>query len=315
MPLIPRVQHGEEISRTILPARRRPLAADDLVRKLEPVMADWVAAAADWDGLGLGESRCLVFETDLADGVTFFVRFWSEPMAPLLCEVASGRGDNALAARLLPGAHQWMEAGGFAIQGERQNYRGHVPIETADGIASAAAFAASALIAVAGYQGLTPLYAMLAHDSRALWQDTLDSFTEEEVARVFAAAGFRISWTDPEALEPVFNCRKAGTESTIRLLDPAPGTRLYRRVHFSADLPMIHAVADICRKEGKEVSANDTMVSISGFHAFTGGVTREWLVERVHEWDRALAEHRRELRRERKDKSKRPATPTTETIH
>ena len=315
MTMIRRVRHGEEISRVILPARRRPLAPQALAAKLEPLVADWLAAVSDWEGLGLGESRCLVFETDIGPDVTFFVRFWSEAKAPLLCEVPSGREDAALAAFLPADAEAWMEARGFAIHGERQNYRGHIPTDNPEDVAAAAAFAVATLVAMVGYQGLTPLWALLAHDTRAQLHYTLDSFTEEEVARVFMAEGFRVTWIDPEAVEPVFLCRKSGTDSLVRLMDQAPGTRLYRRVHFSAELPVNDAAVRIAVEQGDSPEPGDSMVSISGFHAFTGGVTLDWLSERVREWDRALAEHRREMRRARKDKRRGPAAPPSETIH
>lgn len=317
MPGVPRLTGGDEICRTILPARRRPLAPPQLAMKLEPVIAEWITAAADWPDLGLGESRCLTFETTLAPGATFFVRFWSEPHSPLLCEIPSGHANAALQKWLRPDSATWAERCGLGIRGRRENYRRSFRGDSPLGVATAAAFVVDALVSMIDYQGLTALIAALAHDLRSGFGETLDSFSETEVARVFESEGFAVEWAETESGElldpPMFRCRKAGTESIVNLMDPVPGCRLYQRVRFAADLPMTTAEAEEYRREGQLPPDGEGMVTISGFHAFTGGVRKEWLIERVREWDAALAEHRRELRRSGKRKPKRSST--SETIH
>lgn len=280
-------------------------------------MAEWIAAATDWKDLGLGESRCLVVETDLTADTTFTVRMWSEPHAPLLCEVPSGRQDKRLRSRILSDGAQWAEGRGLTIGGAHENYRGTMPINGAIDVATVAVFVVDALISMIGYDGLTPLFATLAHDSRFQWHDTLDSFSETEVERAFRFAGFTIQWAQTESGElvdpPEFLGRKAGTDSLITLMDPVPGMRLYRRVRFAADLPLSDEEAAEHRRRDDLPPDVMSLVTISAIHAFSGGVTKAWLLERVREWDLALREHRRNLRRQRKRKA---ATPVmSETIH
>ena len=316
MARVPCVSGGDQISRMILPARRRPLDSPAMKRKLEPVMAEWIAAAIDWKDLGLGESRCLVVQTPLAADTTFSLRMWSEPHAPLLCEVPSGRQDKRLRQRMLNDGARWAEGRGLTICGAHENYRGTMPVMGAIDVATVAVFVVDALISMIGYEGLTPLFATLAHDSRFQWHDTLDSFSETEVERAFRSAGFTVQWTHTETGElldpPEFFCRKAGTDSVINLMDPVPGMRLYQRVRFAADLPLTDEEAAQHRRDDLPPDAT-AMVTISAIHAFSGGVTKAWLLERVREWDQALREHRREVRRQRKRK---PAPPVrSETIH
>jgi hypothetical protein len=319
MSVIPRIEQEGEISRVILPARRRPKPYPDLAHRIEPVIADWVRAAADWPELALGQARVLAFETPLPGGTTFFVRFWSEPGAPLVCDVPSGHEDSALRAAFLPSAVPWAERNKMVIDGPAHTYRALVPAATELDIETAAAFVLETFIEFIGYAGLTPLVATLAHENRSSWTDTLDSFTEDEVARVFQSFGFRVtpslSAPDDGIEEPEFVCTKAGIESVIAMMDPAPGSRLYRRVRFDADLPATEKEMERSRKRGQLVTDDMTMVSISGIHAFTGGVTAEWLIERVRDWDKALKEHRREMRREGKRKRAEPAFEPPETIH
>ncbi len=280
-------------------------------------MAEWIAAATDWKDLGLGESRCLVIETPLTADTTFSVRMWSEPHAPLLCEVPSGRQDKRLRLRMLSDGAPWAEGRGFTISGAHENYRGTMPMTGPIDVATVAVFVVDALISMIGYEGLTPLFALLAHDSRFQWHDTLDSFSETEVERAFRLAGFTIHWTHTETGElvdpPEFFCRKAGTDSVINLMDPVPGMRLYRRVRFAADLPLSDEdAAEHGRRDDLPPDAI-AVVTISAIHAFSGGVTKAWLLERVREWDLALREHRRDVRRQRKRKA--ATHVTSETIH
>ena len=319
MSTVPRVSDGAEIQRTILPRRRRPLTLLELSKRIEPVIADWIAAAAEWPDINLGESKCVTFQTRLPGGGTFFVRFWSEPRSGLLCEIPSGLQDEPLREAMRSSAAAWAEQHGMEIQGAAENFRGRFAMDTDRAIAVLAELVVEAFVVLVNYQGLTPLVAVLVHDSRADKTHTLDSFSEEEVARVFQSLGFRV---EPSAFayedgdeDPEFKCWKAGVESVVTMMDPLPGYRLYRRVRFSAELPITNRAALLSLKRGTEVTDDMNMVVISGIHAFNGGVTQAWLVERVAEWDIALAEHRRDMRLDRKAKSAAPQNAPPETVH
>lgn len=314
---VPLVVDGDCISRIILPARRRPKSYPTLVRKLEPVIAAWIASAVDWPDLGLGQSRMLVFETRLPGGATFFVRFWSEPGAPLLCEAPSGIQDDALRAVLFASAPRWAEHNHLVISGNAQNYRGQMQVGSKLLIEATAAIVVDAFVESIGYAGHTALAATLAHSDRRGLASTLDSFTEEEVARVFASFGFDVT---PSASspndgidEPEFICSKDGITTVVAMMDSVPDHRLYRRVRFDADLPITERDVERSQKRGEALTDDMTMVAISGIHAFTGGVTPEWLVERVRDWDTMLHEHRREMPRERK-RAARKGSPSV-TVH
>lgn len=315
------MEHSGAISRVILPARRRPKSYPDLVPRLEPLIAEWITAATDWPDLALGQARVLAFETRLRGGATFFVRFWLEPGALLVCDIPSGHEDAALRAALLPSAVPWAAQHHMILGGAAQTYRSLVAADTELEIAAAAAFVLETFVTCIGYAGLTPLVVNLAHENRSSWTDTLDSFSEEEVARVFQSFGFRVTPSLPvpddgiEDPEPEFTCKKAGIETIVAMMDPLPGSRLYRRMRFDADLPATDKEVERSRKRGQLVTDDMTMLSISGIHAFTGGVSPEWLVERVRDWDNALKEHRREIRREGKRRRAAPPAEPPETIH
>ena len=317
MPKVPLVVGGDCISRVILPARSRPKSHITLAKQLGPVIAAWISSAVEWPDLGLGQSRVLVFETPLPGGATFFVRFWSEPDAPLLCEVPSGIQDDALRAVLLGSATGWAERNGLVISGKAQNYRGQMRVGTTLLIDATAAIVVKAFVESIGYAGHTPLAATLAHHDRRGLTSTVDSFTEEEMARVFASFGFEVtpSHSSPNdgIDEPEFICSKDEITTVIAMMDPVPDHRLYRRVRFDADLPITELDIERSRRRGEAVTDDMTTVAISGIHAFTGGVTPEWLVERVRDWDNMLQEHRREAPRKR-SRGPRTGSPSG-TVH
>jgi hypothetical protein len=221
----------------------------------------------------------------------FSIHFWSEPGAPLLCQVASGRRDEELRRMLRPDSARWAEARGCKIGGAGEDYRCPFPIDTPGDIPAAARFVVDALIAVAGYEGQTRLVAALAHDNRSRFGGVYDSFSETELARAFANHGFRVEWLETQPGElvdpPAFRASKAGTDSFVQMMDPIPGQRLYGSVRFGAEVSM---------------TAEAGMLGLGAIHAFTGGVTADWLMQRVHEWDEGLAEHRRTVKRDRKRK-------------
>ena len=313
----PVVRAGEEVVRTILEARRRPLAPPALAARLEPVIAEWIDAATRWEGLVFGESRCLVFDTRLAKDATFFIRFWSEPGTDLLCEIPSGRRDAALAKFFLPQAATWAESRGFRIEGELDAYRRNFPAETGNDIAAVARFVIDALVRMIDYQGTTRIVAALAHDYR--WRVTTihDVFSETEIARAFRLDGFRVEWIVDGSGEvvdpPAFRCTKHGVDTLVELMNPDPEYRLYGRVRFSTDLAMTSEQAAEHREAGAIPPDVEGMFGISAIHAFTGGVSDEWLLERVREWGFALREQRRALRRDR-NRGAKPKTASG-TVH
>jgi hypothetical protein len=84
---------------------------------------------------------------------------------------------------------------------------------------------------------------------------------------------------------------------------------LFRRIRLSADLELPEAER---RQAGEVPEGAEPVATVSVVHAFGGGVTVEWLVERMREWDEVLAAHRRELRQRRTAKT---ITAPEATIH
>ena len=166
MRAVPRVVNGTVITRTILRARRRPKSYPTLVRRVEPAVLEWINCATDWPDVSVGEARVLIFETPLPNGATFFVRLWSEPRMPLLCEIPSGIQDDALRGALTGMARWRPQQAGMTIEGSAQNFFSRIPIDSELLKGAAAAFVLEMFVDCIGYKGPTPLVATLAHGDR-----------------------------------------------------------------------------------------------------------------------------------------------------
>jgi hypothetical protein len=245
-----------------------------------------------------------------------YVQFWSEPLEPVVWEVSSGRWN--------PPADEWLagerakriEALGFAIDGNAENYHRTVEIETAADIADVAKAVVKIFLDGFDYRGTRQIRAKMTYQGRSKAQATYDSFTPEDVSKVFAGLGFRveepIAQDDEEEAPVMIRCRKRGTNTVVQFDEQVGDENLYRRVRFASDvvLPEEERQRLIASHEAPEGA--EPVVRISVVHPFGGGVTLGWLVERIREWDAMLAEHRRAARRG----GKRAAVAATpDTVH
>jgi hypothetical protein len=162
MPALPRVVDGKLICRTIQKARQRPKSYPTLVRRVQPKILDWIRGATDWDDADAGQSRMLSFETPLPNGAMFFIRFWSEPRTPLLCEIPSGIQNDALRPWLTASAHWWSRHNGLTVSGVAQNFHGEFAVDSDFLKEVVAAFVVETLTECIAFKGHTPLVATLA---------------------------------------------------------------------------------------------------------------------------------------------------------
>jgi hypothetical protein len=137
------------------------------MRRLEPKILDWIRAATEWKDVDAGQSRMLIFETPLPNGATFFIRFWSEPRKPLLCEVPSGIQDDALRVWLTGGADWWLKHSGLRITGPAPIFFGEFAVASDFLKRVVAAFVVETLVECIAFKGHTPLIATLAHSRGA----------------------------------------------------------------------------------------------------------------------------------------------------
>jgi len=257
----------------------------------------------------------VVFSLDVAPETQLYVQFWSEPLEPVVWEVSSGRWN--------PPADEWLagdraariEAMGFTIGGNAENYHREVEITTAADIAAIAKAVVKIFYSGFDYRGTAPILAKLVHDGRSETNETFDSMTVEDVSKVFVSLGFRVeepaedgmaeddeAGAEDDDTPPLLRCRKRGRDTVVELLDQVEDESLYRRLRFEAEVELPPEERERLLQDPAAPAGAEPFASVSVVHPLSGGVTLDWLIQRVEEWDSVLAEHRRAARaRKRRD--------------
>ena len=300
------ISRGETLDRIIFPASRKPMDRRDLHVALEPILRAWIRAAVTWDTLAIGDYRFVVFALDVAPETQLYVQLWSEPFEPVLWEVSSGRWN--------PPADEWLageraariEAAGFTIGGNAENYHREVLVKTAADIAALAKAVVKIFYSAFDYRGTAPIVAKLVHEGRSETNETFDSMTPEDLAKVFQLLGFRteeLAEEDDQDGPTLLRCRKRGRDTVVELLDQVGEENLYGRLRFEAEVELPPDERERLLQDPAAPAGAEPFASVSVVHALSGGVTLDWLMHRIQEWDAVLTEDRRAARaRKRRDK-------------
>ncbi|MBA2303555.1 MAG: hypothetical protein H0W08_13085 [Acidobacteria bacterium] len=299
------VGRGDEIERVIFKGSRKRLDRRDLHVALEPIVRAWLRAACQWDSVAIGDHSFLIFSIDVAPETQVYVQFWSEPMEPMLWEVSSGRWNPPADEWLAGERSQRIEALGFVIGGKADNFHRTIPIDSAGDIAAVAKAVVEIFYEGFDYRGTLPIRAQLVYDGRSEMEATYESFTPEDISKVFAGLGFRVEEAIPDSNEddeaaPMIRCRKRGTYTVVQFDDRLEDENLYQRVRLAADVELPDDERARLKSSAAAPEGGEPVLTVSVVHAFSGGVTLEWLVARITEWDATLAEHRRLTRRANK---------------
>ncbi len=310
------IRRNEENHDILFYGSPAPMTRGALHAALEGHVRAWIRAACIWRELAIGDHRFLSFSIEIAPGVHVFVQFRSEPAEPLRWEVSSGRSHPPTGEWLAGERAARIEALGFAIGGEAQNYQREVEVSTPAEVAALAREVVTILYDAFEYRGTQPIAVRLLHEGRAELKATFAAFTPQDVSKVFAGLGFTVEEPDGEdqvTAPPVIRCRKRGTETLVYFWDQVAGEHLYARVRFEADMELPEEERQLLKDAAEAPEDGDPYTTVSVVHAFSGGVTLEWLIARIGEWDAMLREGRRAVR---KGRSRRPTTlPAGPTIH
>ena len=118
--------------------------------------------------------------------------------------------------------------------------------------------------------------------------------------KVFAFLGFRVEEAvddEGEDPPPVIRCRKRGAYTLVEFEERVGDDNLFRRLRFSANLELPEEERRRMKDRADAPEGAEPVATVSVVHSFGGGVSLEWLMERIREWDEVLAENRQEVRR------------------
>jgi hypothetical protein len=114
------------------------------------------------------------------------------------------------------------------------------------------------------------------------------------------AGGFRVEEADDDENESVLRAVRRGIVTTVTCTDRVPDQRLFRRARLTADLELppadLHAIKEAVQAQIGEPDA----MHLGTLLVFDGGVTVQWVVDRVMEWDDMTWSSRKAARRRKK---------------
>jgi len=307
------LDRGDRLEAIVLPARKKELSRAELQRALAPIVATWLKATCLWDDTSaIGDHRFLVFAINVAPNVQVYVQFWSEPFEAVLWEVSSGKW-NPPADKWLEGDRsRRIEAFGFEPGGEAENYQKEVDIRTPAEASRVARTVVDLMYAGFDYRGLKPVKVYTAYESRAESRFAYDSFTTDDLSKIFRGAGFKVQEVDGDEDVPVLRAVRRGITTSINPIDKVEDQQLFRRMVLTADIEVPPEGLNAAREAVVQAAGGPPdSVQVGTTLTFAGGVTVEWLVMRVQEWDQMTWRCRRDTRRRKAI----PAAAKDATVH
>jgi hypothetical protein len=298
------VNRGDRRNAVVFRARKKEMSRVELQRVLGPEIARWIKAACLWDDTAtIGDHRFVVFSIEVVPEIHVYVQFWSEPVEPVLWEVSSGRWNPPADKWLAGDRSRRIEAFGFEIGGKAENYRRTVELHTPADAVRIARTVVDIFYAGFDYRGLQPVEAQMVYESRAEVRLAYDSFTPEDLAKIIAGCGFRVAVVDDDEDAPVLRAVRRGIVTTISCADRVPDQHLFRSAVLTSgiDVPPddVRAARDAAHVPLNEPDAMQLAATL----VFDGGVTVDWVVQRIQDWDGATWSSRKDALRRRKPRS------------
>jgi hypothetical protein len=218
--------------------------------------------------------------------------------------VSSGRANPPADEWLAGERAQRIEALGFAIDGQAENYRREVRLASPADFAQVAAAVADVFYDGFDYRGATAIRASLHVGGRSQTRRTLDAVTPQDLGKLLARARFRVK----EVHEPedgsdehtLLRCRYGQTWTSVSFGHRVDDQNLFRAARLTCALdplpdlqPSLFDDDAACADDGGPPGLHASLVL-----SLSGGVTVDWIMARLFEWREVLDGHRREMRRQ-----------------
>jgi hypothetical protein len=287
----PVLGRDEEVDATLFAGRKRPMSRAELGRTLAPAFASWIKATCLWDdSAAIGDYRFGILATKVAPRVHVYVQFWSEPGEPVLWEVSSGHWNPPTDKWLAGERSKRIEAMGFEVGGQAENFHREVVVQTAAEATRIARSVVDIFYTCFDYRGLSPIEAHLAYESRGEPNLAYDSFSPEDLIKILEACEFRITAMDGDEDAPVIRATRRGIETTITCVERVDDEHLYRHALLTADVEVPAEIAAAVTEAAVPVIDGAAgVIRLGTTMMFDGGVTVGWVVRRLEDWDAMMA--------------------------
>jgi hypothetical protein len=294
------IERGDEVSGVLFPGTRTPMTQAQLRRTLAPVVARWIKAACLWDRTAaMGDHRFVIFSIAVAPKVQVYVQLWSEPGEPVLWEVSSGKSDPPADKWLSGERSRRIEAFGFEIGGEAENFLKEVEIATPVHANQVARAVVDIFYACFDYRGLQALDGFMVYESRAVPDFTYDSFTPEDLLKILANCGFAAEVVDDNERAPVIHAVRRGTETRVVCTHRVEDERLFQTALLTSEVEVSPELADEVRDAAAPIVRQEDLpvMTLGTTLMFDGGVTVAWVMQRLRDWDAMTWEARKTSRK------------------
>ena len=284
----------------LLRASRRPRTRAQLTSALEPELKEVLGRVCLWDDdWDVGDYRFCVFSYGLPGDAGIFMQFWSEPGEPVLWEVSSGKWHAPTEAYLAGDRAQRIQAAGFQMAGEAENYQKDVDVQTPRDVTALARHVIALLYDALDYRGQQALDVQAVADSRATWRAVYESLLPDDLALLLERAGYacevgeetdddvdEAAGLQPRNTVPVY-VRRYGIRAMAMLAGRLPEDGGFEIIALGPAPPASQKATEALLMEGLDVLVLP----------LAGGVTAEWLEHQVAGW---FEERRQEKRKAKK---------------
>jgi hypothetical protein len=271
----------------ILESNQRPLSRRQLHQKAHGHVAEAVAATCLWDRNAvppLGDYHSVVFNARPARNVGVFVQLWSLPDAPALVAVSSGAEHVPSKRWLPPDLPARMERMGFEV-GHSGNYQREFRIRSRRDVERIAHLVIDIFYDAYDYRGTVPIDVQVVFDGRASEEIVYDSFTPAEIAQIATRLGYAARILPANAQSDAtatVALRKGAAVVEVVLGDRAEDSNLYASGFVGS--PVIPAAAK--RRARKALRRGQPRLHPDAWRVgvtlnFDGGVTAEWVGQRL----------------------------------
>ena len=283
----PVLNRDEEVDATLFPGRKKPMSRVELMRALAPAFANWIKATCLWDDTAaIGDYRFGILAAKVAPRVHVYVQFWSEPGEPVLWEVSSGHWNPPTDKWLAGERSKRIQAMGFEIGGQAENFHREVVVQTAAEATRIARSVVDIFYNGFDYRGLSPIEAHLSYESRGEPALTYDNFSPEDLIKILEACDFRITAMDGDDDAPIIRAARRGIETTITCVERVDDEHLYRHALLTADVEVPPDIAAaVTDAAAAVIDGAPNVIRLGTTLMFDGGVTVGWVVRRLEDWE------------------------------
>jgi hypothetical protein len=269
-------------------------------------------------GWRVGDFRYVIFSVE-PDGASLYVQFWSEPGEDVMMEVCSGAWNPGAVEYVGRTERGKLERLGLAVEEPADNFGKAVTIASPADAERYAREVLTILFDVFGYRGQWPFEVEREQGARWEMAATYESLTPEDFGKLAAEVGYDAAIVDAEGT-PAAVLTKGRRRSAAFFVAPVPKSNLFSGILLRASLAEPQRVDDArlnditCELLEARV-ARDTEGDLMIEHVMRlhGGVTAEWIMHGLGQWDGQVRTAERLVRRSSRRKA--PARKKRVTTH